>query len=377
MASRDVSTGSKFKELGNGLRAVLMGITALVLMGLVAACGSSSSASPSAAGSNTADGGSSGTEVRLGFFPNVNHAPALIGVQDGAFAAALKPLGATVKPTLFNAGPEAVTALFSDSLDIAYIGPNPTVNAFVESKGDAVRVIAGAASGGAALVVKPGINSAADLKGKTLATPQLGNTQDVALRYWLKQQGITTNKDGGGDVSIKPQSNSEGLTAYGSGQIDGAWVPEPWVSEYVKKGAKVLVNENSLWPDGKFVTTNVIVRTKFLAEHPDLVAAFLSGHVATLKTIAANPAKAQADTIAALKEQTGKAPAADVVASAWKQITFTPDPLQATLVASAQHAIDVGLLSKEEFEGAGDPAKLYDLAPLNKVLTANGQPTVS
>ncbi len=375
MASGDAATNTTLKEVGGRLRAVLMAITAIVLVGLVAACGSSSSASPG--GSDAAGGGSSGTEVRLGFFPNVNHAPALIGAQEGTFAAALKPLGATVKPTLFNAGPEAVTALFSDSLDIAYIGPNPTVNAFVESKGEAVRVIAGAASGGAALVVKPGINSAAELKGKTLATPQLGNTQDVALRYWLKQQGITTNKDGGGDVSIKPQSNSEGLTAYGSGQIDGAWVPEPWVSEYVKKGAKVLVNENSLWPDGKFVTTNVIVRTKFLQEHPDLVAAFLSGHVATLKTIVADPGKAQADTIASLQELTGKAPAADVVASAWKQITFTSDPLQATLVASAQHAIEVGLLNPEEFDGAGDPTQLYDLEPLNKVLTSNGQPTVS
>jgi NitT/TauT family transport system substrate-binding protein len=136
----------------------LLAITAIVLVGLVAACGSSSSASTG--GSDAASGGSSGTEVRLGFFPNVNHAPALIGAQEGTFAAALKPLGATVKPTLFNAGPEAVTALFSDSLDIAYIGPNPTVNAFVESKGEAVRVIAGAASGGATLVVKPGSTAA-------------------------------------------------------------------------------------------------------------------------------------------------------------------------------------------------------------------------
>ena len=355
----------------SGIRALLITSLLLLIAGLVAACGGNSAAS-----SPESPLPAAGTTLRLGFFPNINHAPGLVGDADGTFTKVLAPLGVTVKSSLFNAGPEAVTALFSDQLDISYIGPNPTVNAFVKSKGEAIKVIAGAASGGAALVVKPTIESAADLKGKTLATPQLGNTQDVALRYWLKQQGIQTNPDGGGDVAIKPQANSEGLTAFQSGQIDGAWVPEPYVTQYVKSGAKVLVDEATLWPGGKFVTTNVVVRTKFLQEHPDIVEAFLAGHVAALKEINADPAKAQATTIAALKKLSGKAPKPEVVAAAWKQLEFTPDPLKATLLASAEHAIDVGLLDKEQFSAAGDPNQLYDLAPLNKVLVQTGQPSV-
>lgn len=342
-------------------------VSLLLLMALVLVSGCAANTASSAAG----------TALRLGFFPNLNHAPGLVGDANGTFDRALAPLGATVESTLFNAGPDVVTALFSDQLDIAYIGPNPTVNAFVQSKGRAINVIAGAASGGAALVVKPGIRRPADLKGKTLATPQLGNTQDVALRYWLKQQGLSSNPDGGGDVNIKPQANSEGLTAFGAGQIDGAWVPEPFVSEYVKKGAKVLVDEASQWPGGQFVTTNVVVRKEFLEEHPTMVEAFLAAHVAEIAALDANPTKAQADTIAAIKSLTGKAPKPDVVASAWSQLTFTSDPLQRTLLASAQHAIDVGLLDKERFDRAGDPNKLYDLALLNRVLKARGMTEVT
>ena len=234
------------------------------------------------------------TTLRLGFFPNLTHAPALVGLQEGLFKAALKPVGVTVTPTAFNAGPDAITALFAGSLDITYIGPNPTINAYAQSKGEAVRVIAGAASGGASLVVRPEIMDAAGLAGRTLATPQLGNTQDVALRNWLTEQGLTATTEGGGDVSIKPQANAEGLAAYAAGSIDGAWVPEPWVSEYVKAGAKVLVDEKTLWPGGQFVTTNIIVRTEFLAQHPDIVEAFLTGHVAALDAIETDPAAAKA-----------------------------------------------------------------------------------
>ena len=316
--------------------------------------------------------------LRLGFFPNLTHAPALVGLQNGLFKDALKPLGVTVTPTAFNAGPDAVSALFGNSLDITYIGPNPTINAYAESQGDAVRVIAGAASAGAALVVRPEINSVADLPGRKLATPQLGNTQDVALRYWLKDQGLTSDVEGGGDVAIVPQSNGEGLTAYGSGQIDGAWVPEPWVSEYLKAGAKVLVDERTLWPDGKFVTTNVLVRREFLSQHPDVVEAFLVGHVAALQAIADDPAAAAQAANASLKSLTGSELAADVLDRAFGEVDFTADPLPATLQASADHAVSVGLLDEAKIAGAGGlPGALYDVALLNKVLVSQGKQEVT
>jgi NitT/TauT family transport system substrate-binding protein len=316
--------------------------------------------------------------LRLGFFPNLTHAPALVGLQQGLFKAALKDVGVTVTPTAFNAGPDAVSALFGGSLDISYIGPNPTINAFAESGGRAVRVIAGAASGGAALVVRPGITSPAGLRGRKLATPQLGNTQDVALRYWLTQNGLTSDPEGGGDVSIVPQANAEGLTAYSSGQIDGAWVPEPWVSEYLKAGATVLVDEKALWPEGAFVTTNVLVRTEFLEQHPDVVEAFLAGHLDALQVIEQEPAAAAEAANTSLQSLTGASLAPDVLARAFDEVDFTADPLPATLQASAQHAMQVGLLDEAKVtEAGGLPGTLYDLALLNRALADAGQPVVT
>ncbi|MCX6421982.1 MAG: ABC transporter substrate-binding protein [Actinobacteria bacterium] len=334
--------------------------------------------SGSGSGSSSASGGGSITTVRLGYFPNLTHAPALVGTQQGTFKAALKDLKITVTPTVFNAGPDAVTALFADSLDCTYIGPNPTVNAYVQSKGAAIRVVAGSTSGGASLVVRPEINSVADMKGKSFATPQLGNTQDVAFRSWLKGQAVETTPEGGGDVSIKPQSNAEGLAAYVSGSIDGAWVPEPWVSEYVAKGAKVLVDEKSLWEGGKFVTTQIICRTAFIAEHPDVVKALIEGHIAALDLIKADPTAAKESVTLALTGLTGTAPSKEILDAAWKQVDFTVDPLKATLVKSAEEAAAVGLLDQAGVDAAGGlPGNLYDLKILNEVLAGAGQPAVA
>jgi len=315
--------------------------------------------------------------LRLGFFPNLTHAPALVGVEKGIFEAELAKAGVALEPLTFNAGPDAVTALFGGSVDIAYVGPNPTINAYAQSEGAAIRVIAGAASGGASLVVRPGIETVDDLRGRTLATPQLGNTQDVALRHWLKEQGIATTTEGGGEVAIKPQSNAEGLAAYGSGAIDGAWVPEPWVSSYVAAGARVLVDEADLWPDGRFVTTNVVVRTEFLEQHPDIVRAFLVGHVAALESIADDPAGSKAAFNAELEDLTGKTIDTTILDSAFAEVEFTADPLPATLVESAQHAVSVDLLVQDDLDDAGGlPGTLYALGLLDEVLAAAGLPAV-
>lgn len=348
---------------------------AIATAGALVACSSgddeqaAAGASPSTAAVKT---------VRLGFFPNVTHAPALIGLQEGYFKDSLKEQGVTVTPTAFNAGPDAVNALFANQLDITYIGPNPTISAYTQSKGEAVKVISGAASGGAALVVSKDITSPADLKGKTLATPQLGNTQDVALRYWLTEQGLTATTEGGGDVSILPQSNADGLNAFATGEIQGAWVPEPWVSEYVAKGATVLVNEKDLWPNGDFVTTNIIVRSAFLAENPQIVEAVLDGHIAALQKIADDPKGAKAGVRASLQSLTGSEVNPQIIDSTWEQVDFTADPLATTLVASAQHAVDVGLLDQGDIDAAGGlPGNLYDLGPVNAALKKAGLPEVT
>ncbi|MCU1450014.1 MAG: sulfonate transporter substrate-binding protein [Acidimicrobiales bacterium] len=352
------------------MRVSLLRRLAVVAVGLgllAAACGSGGSSSAGSKSTTTAGH----VDLRLGYFPNLTHATALVGVANGIFAKDLGP-NVTLKTTTFNAGPAAVEALFGGQLDITYVGPNPAINAFQKSNGTAVRLIAGATSGGAALVVKPTINSAADLKGKKLATPQLGNTQDVALRSWLKSQGLKTTPEGGGDVQILPQDNAQTLDTFKSGQIDGAWVPEPWATRLVLDGkGKVLVDEKSLWPDGKFLTTTIIVSTGFLKDHPDVVEKFLKGHVEATDYVNQHPTEAQATANTAIGQLTGKPLAAATVATAWKNLTFTWDPLASTLRKEASDAEAAGLLKAVNLNG------LVDVKPLNNVLTAAGKPKVT
>jgi NitT/TauT family transport system substrate-binding protein len=365
--------------VGNSRRrfaALAMASLALV----AAACGgdddsaspAATTGTPAATGASAAPAGGA-TTLRLGYFPNVTHAPAIIGVESGLFT---KALGSDVKLELqtFNAGTDVITAMFSGALDASFIGPNPAINGYTKSKGDALRIVAGTTSGGASLVVRSGIAAPADLKGKKLSTPSLGNTQDVALRTWLASQGLKTDTSGGGDVNITPQENADTLTAFQSGAIDGAWVPEPWATRLVDEaGGHVLVDEADLWPDGKFVTTQLIVSKEFLEAHPDAVEHLISGLADAIDEANADPAKAQATVNDGLEKLTNKRLKDTVLAAAWKHLTFTLDPIASSLQTSAQHAEAVGLLDTVDLTKPG----IYDLALLNKVLKAKGQSEVS
>lgn len=344
----------------SGFGAVLLAASAL----LSAACGGSSSG----AGSSPTTAGAT-TDLRLGFFPNVTHATAMVGVESGIFRSALGADTLTLKT--FSAGPAAVEALFSGALDATYIGPNPAINAHLQSGGDAIRIISGATSGGASLVVRHGINGPADLKGKKLATPQRGGTQDVALRHWLKANNLKADLEGGGDVSITPQENAQTLETFRAGQIDGGWVPEPWATRLVQEGGgKVLVDERSLWPDGTFVTTHLVVRTKFLKEHPDTVRRLVAGQVQANELVNTNPAEAQRLVNQAITTITGKGVPAAVLDAAWKNLEFTDDPIATSLTTSADHARELGLLGRVDLKG------IYDLTLLNEVLAAASRPEV-
>ncbi|HKN92110.1 MAG TPA: ABC transporter substrate-binding protein [Acidimicrobiia bacterium] len=342
------------------------GLLALALLG--AACGSGSSAGTA----KTAGGRVAAPVVlRLGYFPNLTHATAIAGVEKGFFADKLGP-GVQLKTSLFNAGPAAVEALFSDALDATYIGPNPAINAFVKSNGAAVRIVAGATSGGALLVVKPTVAGAADLKGRTIASPQLGNTQDVALRTWLAAQGLKTETSGGGDVHVGPQDNAQALEAFKSGAIAGAWEPEPWATRMVQEGGgKVLVDERSLWPGGQFVTTQLLVRTAYLQAHPDVIERLVEGHVAATDYLNAKPAEARGVVNAGIAKLTGKALPDAVVTAAWNNLTFTVDPVAASLRQGAANAQTAGLLDKSvKLDG------IYDLTILDRVLGRLHRPAV-
>jgi NitT/TauT family transport system substrate-binding protein len=355
------------------------GVTLAVVAALaLAACGGGrDDAAPTASSTGTAGAEATPTTastepvtLRLGMFPNVTHATGLSGVEQGIFTEHLGS-NVTLETQAFNAGPLAVEALFAGAIDATYIGPNPAINAFAKSDGEAIRIISGATSGGAFFVVKPGIKSAQDLKGRKIATPQLGNTQDVALRAWLKEEGLSADTTGGGDVSIVPQENAQTLETFKAGTIDGAWVPEPWATRLIQEGgAEVLVDERDLWPEGRYVTTHLIVATSFLEDHPDVVRQLLEGQVVANGWVNENPTEAQAAVNSQIEKLTGKRMNDAVLAAAWENLTFTDDPVAASLRASAENATAVGLLDEVDLEG------IYDLTLLNEVLADAGEPQV-
>jgi NitT/TauT family transport system substrate-binding protein len=346
------------------MRRVLISVAAAVGGALLIAGCSSSGSSGSGNGSAGADAAGGPVTVRLGYLANITHAPALIAVKNGYFTKALGSAG-TLKTSVFTSGTQETTAILAGQLDAAYVGPNPAINAWQKSGGSAIKIVSGAATGGASIVVKPSITSASQLRGKSLATPSLGNTQDVAARYWLKQQGLTTSATGGGDVSVKPTApNSAAVLEFKSGQIAGGSEPSPYDVEMVQDGGKVLLSEPG-------VTTVLMVTQPFLTAHPAIVTDLLKAQIQANDFIKNNPAQAAADANAELAAYTGKPLKAGVLTPAFKEITFTDDPDAASLTQDAKQAQSVGLLQPVNLNG------VFDLGPLNKLLAADGEQQVS
>ncbi|QRN79542.1 MAG: ABC transporter substrate-binding protein [Nocardiopsis sp. BM-2018] len=319
-----------------------------------------------------AGAGETRSGLTLGYFPNITHAPALVGVENGIYDEALGDTGFSTQT--FNAGPDVINALFSGDVDAAFVGPNPTINGWAQSGGEALRIVAGSTSGGAGLAVRPGIDDVDDLRGTTLASPQLGNTQDVALRWFVRGLGWEADTAGGGDISIIPQENPEAVSSFGAGEIDGAWLPEPHLSRLrVEYGAELLVDEADMWPqtDGRFVTTNLIVSARFLEEQPEAVRALLEAHVASVDWINDNPERARETATRHLAELTGSELNPEVAEAALDNLTFTADPVAASLRSGAEHAEAVGLLEPVDLNG------IYALDPLNDVLAEAGHGPVA
>ena len=354
-----------------GIRRAAVGVL-LALTTATAACGGddgddAATDDTGTAGAASSEGEPSGS-LALGYFPNVTHAPAVIGVQQGIFDEALGD--AEVEYSTYNSGTEVGEAILTGAIDASFIGPNPAINAYAESDG-AIRIVSGTTSGGAALVVRDGIGSSADLEGLTLATPSVGNTQDVALRAWLADEGLETDVSGGGDVSITPLENADTLAAFIDGSIDGAWVPEPWATRLVDEGGgTVLVDEAELWPDGQFVTTHLIVRTDYLEENPQNVRALLTGLLDAVDVANEDPAAAQAATNDGIEEVTGNRLGDATITGAWENLEFTPDPIASSLEQSKDDAVaHVGL---DDVDLSG----IYDLTILNEVLAERGDEEV-
>ncbi|WP_052851194.1 ABC transporter substrate-binding protein [Streptomyces avicenniae] len=365
-------------RLSRPARRLFSAALAVPLLAL-AACGYGSDSEDDGAddapsSSESAEGPSlSADEVTIGYFANITHAPAVIGLQEGDGLIRQELGGTEIGTQIFNAGPSAIEALNAGEVDVTFIGPNPAINGWAQSGGESLRIVAGAASGGASLVVNPEtVSSIDDLAGARIATPQLGNTQDVALLNYLSEEGYEVDPESGeGDVSVLRIANSEIPAAFDGGDIDGAWVPEPTAANLVSRGAETLLDEGELWENGQYVVTHVIAAQGFLEEHPDVVEAIVRGLVRTNAWIGENPEEAKTSFNAALAELPGGSELpADVLDPAFDHVEFLNDPLASTLQVGAENAVNAGLLEETDLSG------IYDLSILNGVLAEEGQPEV-
>ncbi len=313
------------------------------------------------------------TVIHVGAFPNITHSQAMVGKANGWFEKRMGPK-VTIDWKSFNAGPSAIEALFAGAIDMTYIGPNPAISGYVRSNGEALRIVAGATSGGAALVVRndSGIQKPEDFHGKKVASPQMGNTQDVALRAWLIAHGMKST-DKGGDVQVIPLANPDQLTLFMKKELDGAWAPEPWATRLIREGnGRLFLDERELWPNGQFVTSHLIVRTQFLKEHPDLVKDWIRAHVEVTEWIGAHLPEAKKLLNMQIKKETGKPLADALLDDAFGRMQVTYDPLRSSLMTAAKSAFDAGFLGRQ----MPDLSSLYDLSLLNQVLAEKGKKAI-
>lgn len=341
----------------HGMRLALLSI---IFLFAVVGCGSSSSS-----------GGQ--VTLNLGYFPNLTHAVALVGIGNGTFKKDLGT-GVNLQTTTFNAGPAEIQALIAGSIDIAFVGPSPALNGYTQSHNTALKVIAGASSAGVEFVVQANstIHNPADLANKQIADPQKGGTQDVALRNYLQQHGLKSSDDGG-NVQIISTDNASILTLFKTGRIDGAWVPEPWATRLVVEGkGRMFLNENTLWPNGQFATTIVVVRQAFYNAHPDVVKRFLQADVETVQDIKSNIPAAEQIANAQIQKITGSPTRADELPAAFQDLQVTYDPLTSTITEQAKRAFALGFLKSKP-----DLTNFYNFEPLNSVLTSKGLATVA
>src|SRR5581483_7732262 len=320
-----------------------------------------------------ASGGNGQVVLNLGYFPNLTHAVALVDMGRGTFK---QELGSKVnlQTKTFNAGPAEIQALLAGSIDVAFVGPSPAINGYTQSHGSALRVIAGASSGGVLFVVRADehINSPADLANKKIADPQKGGTQDVALRNYLQAHNLKST-DQGGNVQVISTDNSSILSLFKEGRLDGAWVPEPWATRLLIEGnGKVFLNENALWPGGQFATTIVVVRQAFYSTHLALVKQFLQADIDTVEYIRSNQTSAEQIANEQITAITGSGVKSNELPLAFQNLQVTYDPLISTINQQADRSYALGFVSSRP-----NLIRFYNLGPLNEVLSSKGLATVA
>lgn len=306
------------------------------------------------AASVASNGETNENKIRIAYFPNVGHAIPIVGMEKGFFQ---NSLGDQVKieTRVFDSGPQAIESLFSNSIDLAYVGPGPAINGFLNSENHNVRILAGAASGGASFIVHPDseINSASDFAGKKIAAPQIGNTQDVSLRHYLSENGLRTAEKGG-SVIVYNISNPDIYTLFAKGDIDGAWVPEPWATILVTElNGKRLFHEEDLWPNQEFASVLLIANVDFVEKNPELIANLLKSHNDTAAWINQNPVETRIIFNDFLNSHLGQSLSDDVVDVALSNIVITADPLPDSVYSFAEKANALGYLGRNGYDLSG------------------------
>lgn len=313
--------------------------------------------------------------LRVGYFPNITHAQPLIGIQRDDFQKSIGPDVKLIAQT-FNAGPAVIEAVYAGHLDIAYVGPSPILNGFLQSKGEEVRVIAGSATNGVTVVgsKKRGITKFEQFKGGRIATPQFANTQDISARHYITHELGAKLKSDGGETDIIPIANPDIETLFAKDQLDAAWVPEPWGSRLIHKNLAVqVIEEKELWPDKSFANTSVIARRAFVEKNPDLVRRFLEAHVRITRELQRDPQSFAGPINAELKRITTKSLPDEVVAGALRRTGFSVNPSVESFKRFFKMGKEVGIIKAETL----DAEKLFVTGPLEKAVAAVDGASVS
>jgi NitT/TauT family transport system substrate-binding protein len=304
--------------------------------------------------SMTSNDESNENKIRIAYFPNIGHAIPIVGMENGFFQ---NSLGDQVKieTRVFDSGPQAIESLFGNSIDLAYVGPGPAINGFLNSENHNVKILAGAASGGASFIVHPDseINSATDFAGKKIAAPQIGNTQDVSLRNYLSENGLRTAEKGG-SVIVYNIPNPDIYTLFVKGDIDGAWIPEPWATILVTElNGKRLFHEEDLWPNQEFASVLLIANANFVEKNPESITNLLKSHHETATWINQNPIETRIIFNNFLNSHLGQPLSDDIVDVALSNIVITADPLPDSVYSFAEKANALGYLGRNGYDLSG------------------------
>ena len=308
-------------------------------------------------------------KIRVAYFPNINHAVPIIGMEKGTFENQIGN-NTVIEPILFDAGPQVIESIFAGSIDIAYVGPGPAINGFLKSEDHNVKILSGAASGGASFIVHPDskIDSVADFPGKRIAAPQIGNTQDISLRSYLSENGLKPAEKGG-SVIILNTPNPDIYTLFAKGDIDGAWVPEPTATILVQQlNGTRLFNEESLWPENKFASVLLIAKEDYVQQNPEIINKWLEAHKQTVDWINSNPEQTKTIFIQFMKKETGKSLSEKLVDESLSNLEITSDPIVSSIHTFAKRADSLGYLGRHGYSLDGIFLDINSNSQLQEVL---------